>query len=128
LYSSEDPKGSGCLPPRRRTGCPLPVVITPDGDPLIEPTDAELAARVGLATTPSKDFYDPLVVGGGPPAWPAVYVASEGLSYRAVEQLATGGQAAEAPVENYLGFPDGVSGAQLTYRRAGRPAKFDPRS
>src|ERR1700751_4392026 len=89
-----------------------------EGEPLIEPSDAELASRVGLATAPSKDFYDLVVIGGGPAGLgAAVYGASEGLRTVLVEQLATGGQAGQSSrIENYLGFPDGVSGAQLTDR------------
>ena len=62
-------------------------MITPDGDPLVEPADAELAARVGLATTPAKDFYDLVIVGGGPAGLgAAVYGASEGLRTVLVER------------------------------------------
>jgi len=125
-YSSEDAEGQRLLAAAGADGPSLPVVITPDGDPLVEPTDAELAARVGLATTPSKDFYDLIVVGGGPAGLgAAVYGASEGLRTVLVEQLATGGQAGQSSrIENYLGFPDGVSGAQLTSRARRQAAKF----
>src|SRR5262249_13763947 len=104
----------------------LPVVITPDGEALIEPTDAELAGHVGLATAPAKDFYDLIVIGGGPAGLgAALYGASEGLRTVLVERTATGGQAGQSSrIENYLGFPDGGSGAQLTDRARRQAAQF----
>jgi thioredoxin reductase (NADPH) len=130
-YSSDEPEGQRLLAAagveadgsgRLR----LPVVITPDGEALVEPADAELAGHVGLATTPSKDFYDLIVIGGGPAGLgSAVYGASEGLRTVLVERTATGGQAGQSSrIENYLGFPDGVSGAQLTSRARRQAAKF----
>src|SRR5215831_6760083 len=79
-YSSEGPDGQRLMQAAGADLHRLPVVITPDGEALIEPTDAELASCVGLATTPSKDFYDLIVIGGGPAGLgAAVYGASEGL-------------------------------------------------
>jgi len=105
---------------------PLPVVITPGGETLIEPSDGQLADKVGLATAPSKDFYDLIVIGGGPAGLgAALYGASEGLRTVLVERTATGGQAGQSSrIENYLGFPDGVSGAQLTSRARMQATKF----
>jgi thioredoxin reductase (NADPH) len=125
-YASDEPEGRRLLEAAGADGLALPVVITPDGEPLVEPTDAELAERVGLATTPSKDFYDLIVIGGGPAGLgAAVYGASEGLRTVLIERTSTGGQAGQSSrIENYLGFPDGLSGAQLTDRARRQATKF----
>jgi thioredoxin reductase (NADPH) len=125
-YASDEAEGSRLLEAAGADGQTLPVVITPDGEALVEPSDAELAAKVGLATTPSSKFYDLIVIGGGPAGLgAALYGASEGLRTVLVERTATGGQAGQSSrIENYLGFPDGVSGAQLTDRARRQAAKF----
>ncbi|MGW0841821.1 FAD-dependent oxidoreductase [Streptomyces sp. NPDC002787] len=125
-YSSDEPEGRRLLAAAGADGQRLPLVVTPDGTPLVEPEDAELAERVGLATTPAQDFYDLVVIGGGPAGLgAAVYGASEGLRTLLVERSATGGQAGQSSrIENYLGFPDGVSGGQLTSRARRQATKF----
>ncbi|WP_306187543.1 FAD-dependent oxidoreductase [Streptomyces sp. MK5] len=125
-YSSDEPEGQRLLRAAGQDGRRLPLVVTPDGTALVEPEAPELAARVGLATTPAADFYDLVVIGGGPAGLgAAVYGASEGLRTVLVERSATGGQAGQSSrIENYLGFPDGVSGAQLTGRARRQAARF----
>ncbi|MEU6366956.1 FAD-dependent oxidoreductase [Streptomyces sp. NPDC046931] len=125
-YSVDTPEGGRLLAAAGEDGERLPLVVTPDGTPLVAPEDPELAAHVGLATTPTAEFYDLVVIGGGPAGLgAAVYGASEGLRTLLVERSATGGQAGQSSrIENYLGFPDGVSGAQLTDRARRQAKKF----
>jgi thioredoxin reductase (NADPH) len=125
-YSVEEPEGQRLLAAAEAAPDDVPVVITPDGTVLKAPTDAELAAVAGLSVEPQADFYDLIVVGGGPAGLgAAVYGASEGLRTVLVEREATGGQAGQSSrIENYLGFPDGVSGGQLAERARRQAAKF----
>ncbi|RAG86706.1 fused response regulator/thioredoxin-disulfide reductase [Streptacidiphilus pinicola] len=125
-YSVEEPEGARLLAAAGKDALRLPLVVTPDGTALVEPTERDLAAHVGLSTTPAADFYDLVIVGGGPAGLgAAVYGASEGLRTVLVEREATGGQAGQSSrIENYLGFPDGVSGAQLTDRARRQATKF----
>lgn len=123
---ADEPEGRRLLDAAGAAEGDVPLVITADGASLMAPTDAQLAAHVGLTTTPTADFYDLVVVGAGPAGLgAAVYGASEGLRTVLVERQATGGQAGQSSrIENYLGFPDGVSGAQLTERARRQAAKF----
>jgi thioredoxin reductase (NADPH) len=102
----------------------LPVVFFPDGSTLIDPDMRSLASKAGLVTEAKEPFYDMLIVGGGPAGLAgAVYGASEGLRTIMIEREGVGGQAGmSARIENYLGFPKGVSGANLA-RRAVTQAK-----
>ncbi len=117
-YNVAEPDGQRLMAAAGATHDDIPVVITSDGDPLIRPGLAELANAVGLSTAPTEEFYDLVIVGGGPAGLgAAVYGASEGLKTVIIERAAAGGQAGQSSrIENYLGFPDGVSGDQLTER------------
>jgi len=104
----------------------LPLVLLADGTALAMPSHAELAAKVGLQTMPTRPYYDLVVVGGGPAGLAcAVYGASEGLKVLLIEQNAPGGQAGTSSmIENYLGFPNGVTGADLARRAAMQAKRF----
>lgn len=104
----------------------LPVVALPDGAALRSPTTVELADALGLRTRAERPLYDLCIVGAGPAGLAAaVYAASEGLATVVVERDAPGGQAGQsASIENYLGFPKGLSGADLTHRAVAQASRF----
>jgi thioredoxin reductase (NADPH) len=104
----------------------LPVVMFPDGTELTTPTNRELAEKIGLQTRAQLPFYDVAIVGGGPAGLAAaVYAASEGLKTLMVEQNAPGGQAGTSSrIENYLGFPAGISGEDLARRAETQARRF----
>jgi thioredoxin reductase (NADPH) len=105
---------------------PLPLVIFPDGAFLSDPAPADLADRIGLKLRADSDFFDLVIVGAGPAGLAAgVYAASEGLKTVVVERDAPGGQAGlSSRIENYLGFPSGLSGADLTRRAVIQARRF----
>jgi len=125
-FSVDEPEGRRLLEAAGADLTDIPIVITLDGTTLRDPSEAQIAAAVGLSTEPTAQFYDLIVVGAGPAGLgAAVYSASEGLRTVLVERQASGGQAGQSSrIENYLGFPDGVSGAQLTDRARRQAQKF----
>lgn len=96
----------------------LPVVVFPDGSALANPTPAAIGSQLGITQQASQDMYDVVVVGAGPSGLAAaVYGASEGLKTLIIERMTPGGQAGTSSrIENYLGFPTGLSGAELAHR------------
>jgi len=99
-------------------GSRLPAVVFSDGTTMVRPTQMELAEKLGMRTRATEDFYDLVVIGAGPAGLAsAVYGASEGLRTLIVEPSAVGGQAgSSSKIENYLGFPQGISGEELGKR------------
>jgi thioredoxin reductase (NADPH) len=107
-------------------GSQLPLVLFPEGPPLVQPTNIQVAERLGLKMHPGLAFYDLVIVGAGPAGLAAaVYGASEGLSTLLIESEAPGGQAGTSSrIENYLGFPIGLSGGDLTRRAVAQVSRF----
>ena len=118
-------RNNGAVPPPR-PGDTFPVVVLADGTRLVTPTLRELAERLGLQTEPGAGTYDVAVIGGGPAGLAAaVYGASEGLRTILIERESPGGQAGTSSrIENYLGFPTGVSGDDLGGRALRQAKRF----
>ncbi len=104
----------------------LPLVLIPDGQTLAAPSTLDLATALGLRTAADRPLYDVAIVGGGPAGLAAaVYAASEGLSTVVIEREAPGGQAGQsAAIENYLGFPKGLTGSDLAQRAVAQVGRF----
>jgi thioredoxin reductase (NADPH) len=120
-----DPRAPGLLGARPQD-CPLPVALIGDGVRLDCPTPVALAEALGLSTRPRQDYYDLAIVGGGPAGLAAaVYGSSEGLETLLIERHAPGGQAGQsARIENYLGFPGGITGSDLAQRALRQSRRF----
>jgi len=117
--SSSTPETAGEAPQ-------LPIVLFPDGARLTQPSNLQVAEKLGLSTQATRPFYDLIIVGGGPAGLAAaVYGASEGLDTVMIEQQAPGGQAGSSSrIENYLGFPVGLSGGDLARRAVTQARRF----
>jgi thioredoxin reductase (NADPH) len=124
--SANDPETKRLLEVLGPDASSLPVVLFPDGTKLLESVPAEVAQRVGLRTRAQTSFYDLAIVGGGPAGLAAaVYGASEGLHTVMIEREAPGGQAGmSSRIENYLGFPMGLSGGDLARRAVVQAQRF----
>ena len=124
--SANDPETKRLLDALGPDAASLPVVLFPDGTKLLESVPSEVAQKVGLQTRAQTDFYDLAIVGGGPAGLAAaVYGASEGLHTVMIEREAPGGQAGmSSRIENYLGFPAGLSGNDLARRAVTQAQRF----
>jgi thioredoxin reductase (NADPH) len=124
--SAGDPETKRLLEALGSDASSLPVVLFPDGTKLLESVPAKVAQKVGLRTRAQTSFYDLAIVGGGPAGLAAaVYGASEGLHTVMIEREAPGGQAGmSSRIENYLGFPSGLSGADLARRAVVQAQRF----
>src|SRR5215472_3480636 len=125
--SANDPETRRLLDSLGPEGANLPIVLFPDGTKLLESVPAEVAQKVGgFRTRAETSFYDLVIVGGGPAGLAAaVYGASEGLRTVMIEREAPGGQAGmSSRIENYLGFPSGLTGADLARRAVVQAKRF----
>jgi thioredoxin reductase (NADPH) len=120
------PEAAKLLEDRKLDPAKLPVLIFADGTVLVDPDLELLASRVGLSVQAAQEFYDLIVIGAGPAGLAAgVYGASEGLRTLIIEPLAPGGQAGSSSrIENYLGFPSGITGADLGRRAHAQASRF----
>ena len=124
--SANDPETKRLMEALGSEAADLPIVLFPDGTKLLESLPADVAKKVGLRTRAQTDFYDLAIVGGGPAGLAAaVYGASEGLKTVMIEKEAPGGQAGmSSRIENYLGFPAGLSGSDLARRAVVQAQRF----
>jgi thioredoxin reductase (NADPH) len=125
-YSANDPETKLLLDALGPEASSLPVVLFPDGTRLLDSVPSDVAQKVGLRTRAQTSFYDLAIVGGGPAGLAAaVYGASEGLHTVMIEREAPGGQAGmSSRIENYLGFPSGLSGGDLARRGVVQAQRF----
>lgn len=118
LDVEKDPQVCALVEEHNQGVLKIPTLFFPDGEVLVEPTLRDLADKLGLKTHASLPFYDLIIIGSGPAGLSAaVYASSEGLSCLVIERGSPGGQAGSSPrIDNYLGFPNGISGSELAKR------------
>jgi thioredoxin reductase (NADPH) len=126
LDVDNDTKARVLVEAQAQDGLKLPVLFFPDGSTLVEPEIRQLAEKVGMRTSASMPSYDLVIIGAGPAGLAAaVYAASEGVRCLVIERKAPGGQAGNSPkIENYLGFPSGISGMDLARRAVTQATRF----
>ncbi len=126
LDVDKDPKARSLIEAQQSGEMRLPVVFFPDGSSLVDPEIRDLAEKAGFKTKASLPFYDLTIIGAGPAGLAAaVYAASNGIKVLVVEKEAPGGQAGNSPkIENYLGFPNGLSGMDLARRAVTQAQRF----
>ena len=122
----EDAEGQAFVQKTQNGGMTIPLLVFADGSTLIEPSNAELAAKLGLNTQAECEFYDLIIVGGGPTALTtAIYVARDGFDVLVIERSSLGGQAGITErLDNYPGFPEGVTGAEFAERIIAQAKRF----
>jgi thioredoxin reductase (NADPH) len=122
----DDPEGLRFVEELQKGGRTIPTIVFPEGDHLLEPSDGDLARRLGLKLEADRASYDLAIVGGGPAGLAAaIYAAREGISALVVDRSALGGQAGVTErVDNYPGFPEGIGGAELAERFVAQARRY----
>ena len=121
-----DAEGQAFVQKVQNGGMTIPTIVFDDGSLLIEPSNAQLATKLGLNTQAQCEFYDLIIVGGGPTALTtAIYIARDGYDVLVIERSSFGGQAGITErLDNYPGFPEGVTGAEFAERIIGQAKRF----